>query len=99
MQAMISENMMMSELANNDLLFNEYQQKKYNDILNSIEKAKRVAQLGTDVEMDNHLKRLEKYHLKTNEWQIEPLENAEHDFVNDLLTRYVMDLRERIKLT
>jgi hypothetical protein len=96
MQTMIAENLQMSALASKDLEYAKWQQGKYENILESIEKAKKFAHESTDLEMDSHIKRLEKHHLKVSEWQIEPLENAEHDFVNDLLTRYVLDLKERV---
>lgn len=58
----------MSALANKDLEYAQWQQKKYNDILDSIDKAKKLAHDTTDVEMDSHIKRLEKNHLKVSEW-------------------------------
>ena len=48
--------------------------------------------------MDKHIQQLERYNLKESEWSVQPLENARHDFVNDLMQRYLLDLRERINL-
>ena len=45
--------------------------------------------------MDMHFKELGKYHLQVNDWTIEPLDNERHDFVNELLKRYLDDLRIR----
>jgi hypothetical protein len=33
--------------------------------------------------------------LKSSGWTMEPLENVEHDYVTDLLNRYLQDLEDR----
>jgi hypothetical protein len=38
-----------------------------------------------DLEIQDHLNLLEKSNLKSTGWNISPLENAKHDFVNVLL--------------
>ena len=38
---------------------------------------------------------LDKKHLKSSGWAVTPLENSEHDFITELVRKYIMDLEER----
>ena len=38
---------------------------------------------------------LDKKHLKSSGWAVTPLENSEHDFVTDLIRKYITDLEDR----
>ena len=46
-----------------------------------------------------HFEALEKSHLKTNQWKLEPLINPENDFFSCLLNKYIEDLHIRHKNT
>lgn len=75
----------------------QFQQRKYEEYLDTIEVQKKLSKTITDTDLDNHFNELDKYHLKVSDWTFEPLENVEHDFVNDLLQRYLDDLDYRQK--
>ena len=38
---------------------------------------------------------LDKKHLRSSGWAVTPLENSEHDFITELVRKYIMDLEER----
>ena len=48
-----------------------------------------------DIDLEVHLRELERYDLKSCEWKHRPLENAHHDYFSDLLERYLDDLASR----
>jgi hypothetical protein len=41
------------------------------------------------------MEELDRYHIRQTEWKLEPLENPQHDFVTDLLEKYLADLTHR----
>lgn len=50
-----------------------------------------------DYDLKAHLEALESYHIKKNDFVPIPLRNVEHDFVNELLVRYLQDTKNRMK--
>ena len=40
----------------------------------------------------DHIDELDKKDLKSTGWTIEPLDNVDHDFVSNLLVRYLKDI-------
>lgn len=51
-----------------------------------------------DVELDDHIRNLDNFGLKSSGWMVEPLKNVENDYVSDLCNSYLQDL-ERRKMT
>ena len=58
-------------------------------------KKQRRARGELDVDIEKHIDELDKRQLKSTGWIVEPLDNVEHDFVPDLLKRYLGDLEQR----
>lgn len=46
--------------------------------------------------MKKHLYLLDKKDLRTSGWTTRPLDNLQHNFVGDLLSRYMEDLETRM---
>lgn len=47
------------------------------------------------MDLKAHYEELDKYHLRTTEWKLEPLQNPQHDFVSNLREGYLIDLEQR----
>jgi len=50
-----------------------------------------------DYDLKSHLEQLEAYHIKGNDFQPLPLKDVQHDFVFDLLHKYLQDVKHRMK--
>ena len=50
-----------------------------------------------DYDLKSHLEVLESYHIKGNDFQSFPLKDVQHEFVTDLLTKYIQDIKHRMK--
>jgi len=50
-----------------------------------------------DYDLKDHLMQLEAYHIKGNDFVPVPFKDVDHDFINDLLTKYLTDIRGRMK--
>ena len=68
-------------------------------MLRNIEMIRDTALNIEDMDYIKHFEALEKSHLKTNQWKLEPLINPENDFFSCLLNKYIEDLPIRHKNT
>ena len=53
------------------------------------------AKKNGDIDLMYHYHELDRYELTGVEWKTAPFENPKHDYVTDLLNRYLEDLHER----
>lgn len=93
----IAENLNNLKVALEDSEFLKFSKQRYDRLKDNIEKSKAEAFGKSDLEFTRHIKELDKYNLRTEEWRMEPLENPEHNFVGELFDRYLADLYKREK--
>lgn len=74
--------------------FVAYQHSKYDQILEATEKLKKDAENMQDVDIQEHLRLLEKHHLKVDDWQLKR-NLMENDFVDYLKEGFCTDLKDR----
>ena len=89
--------MMQLQSANNDQQYMQFAQAKYDELINELQKKQKRASEEVDVDIKAHIDELDKKQLKSSGWLTEPLDNVEHDFVSDLLNRYLQDLEKRLE--
>jgi len=85
----IAENLNNLKVALEDSEFLKFSKQRYDRLKDNIEKSKAEAFGKSDLEFTRHIKELDKYNLRTEEWRMEPLENPEHNFVGELFDRYL----------
>ena len=95
MQMLITTSMDSLEAAQEDLDFQRKQEKRYEMMLNKIEKARDEAFKKKDDEFERHKVDLEKRYLKEADWITEPLENPKNNFFEPLIKEYVKDIEIR----
>lgn len=64
----------------------------YDHVLSEVEKVREFADSKPDVDYQRHVDELTKSHLSKTEWSLEPLQNPENNFVEDLISRYLDEL-------
>ena len=95
MQALIGENMQHLDIAMGDERYVKFCKKKYKELTDAVEKAKDEAYAEPDADLESHYKSLDNFFQRTSEWKLVPLEVPEHDFVSELMNRYMEDIEVR----
>jgi hypothetical protein len=96
MQALIGENMQHLDIAMVDERYVKFCKKKYKSLTDAVDEAKDAAYAEPDVDLESHYKSLDNFFKRSSsEWQLTPLERPEHDFVSDLMNRYMEDIEVR----
>ena len=96
-QQMISENLMELAAAQNDEAFIKFQKQAYANANERTRLECKMAAKIFDYDLKSHLEQLEAYHIKGNDFQPLPLKDVQHDFVFDLLHKYLQDVKHRMK--
>lgn len=74
-----------------------FQKQAYDEFNERTRMEVKMAQSINDYDLKSHLEQLEAYHIKGNDFAPIPLKDVQLDFVNDLLTRYLTDIKGRMK--
>ena len=96
-QQLISENLMQLQSAQSDEGFMQFQKKVYDDFNERTRLECKMAAKIFDYDLKSHLEQLEAYHIKGNDFQPVPLKDVQHEFVYDLLHKYLQDIKHRMK--
>lgn len=96
-QQLISENLMALKAARQDENFMTFQKKVYDDFNERTRLECKMAAKIFDYDLKSHLEQLEAYHIKGNDFMPYALKDVQQDFVQDLLYRYLQDIKHRQK--
>ena len=94
-QQLISENLMALKAARQDENFMTFQKKVYDDFNERTRLECKMAAKIFDYDLKSHLEQLEAYHIKGNDFMPFALKDVQQDFVQDLLYRYLQDIKHR----
>lgn len=97
MQVFLSKYMENFKVANEDAAFVSYQKRRYVSLLEDIQQSIKLSRDVADLDLQDHLKELERHHLKVSDWQIEPLANPDANFFDNVIVKYKQDLERRQK--
>lgn len=75
----------------------QFQKKVYDDFNERTRLECKMAAKIFDYDLKSHLEQLEAYHIKGNDFQPLPLKDVQHEFVYDLLHKYLQDIKHRMK--
>ena len=92
MHGIIGENLQNLDAAAKDQKYQQYNQRKYEELLNDLAEYSNKHKGAIDRDMQDHIDELDKKELKSTGWTVVPLDNVDHDFVSDLLVRYITDI-------
>ena len=93
-QSAISENLASFKPAMADHKCVQFQQKRYDQILEKARDLVEQTEKSQDVDIQRHIELLDKHHLKVSDWQF-ARNLQEHDFTGYLKQHYITDLRKR----
>ena len=99
MQLLITHSLDHLTAAKDDHAFALSQQKNYNTLIAKIEAVRDRASEHQDTDFADQYAELERNHLKTAEWKLEPLVQPQNDFFQPLLDRYLNDLDVRYNIS
>ena len=97
-QQLISENLMALKVARQDENFMNFQKKVYDDFNERTRLECKMAAKIFDYDLKSHLEQLEAHDIKGNDFMPFPIvKDVQQDFVQDLLYRYLQDIKHRQK--
>jgi hypothetical protein len=72
-----------------------YSSAKLKALTEATEKLLKESKGVDDVDLARHKKELERYDLKATEWKTKIMDNNDHDYFSELLSKYLQDLADR----
>ena len=85
------------EVAKNDDQFVLYQKKVYDDFNEKTRLEVKMAAKLFDYDLKAHLEQLESHNIKGIDFQPYPLKDAQHYFVQELMEKYIQEIKQKQK--
>ena len=85
------------DVARNDDQFVLYQKKVYEDLNEKTRLEVKMAAKLFDYDLKAHLEQLESHNIKGIDFQPYPLKDAEHYFVQELMEKYIQEIKQKQK--
>lgn len=64
-------------------------------MLENIQSSIKLSKDIPDQDLQDHLKELEKHHLKVSDWQVEPLTSPDANYFDNVIRKYKDDIERR----